>query len=39
MRRLLRYPGTEGNRAGILRLMRLANNPVVRTVAGWFRRG
>jgi beta-glucosidase len=38
MRRLLRYPGTEGNRAGILRLMRLANNPVVRTVAGWFRR-
>jgi beta-glucosidase len=38
MRRLLRYPGTEGNRVGILRLMRIANNPVVRTVAGWFRR-
>jgi beta-glucosidase len=38
MRRLLRYPGTEDSRAGILRLMRLANNPVVRTVAGWFRR-
>ncbi len=38
MRRLLRYPGTEGNRAGILRLMRLGNNPVVRTVAGWFKR-
>jgi beta-glucosidase len=38
MRRLLRYPGTEGNRADILRLMRVANNPVVRTIAGWFRR-
>ena len=38
MRRLLRYPGTEGNRAGILRLMRVGNNPVVRTVAGWFRK-
>ena len=38
MRRLLRYPGTEGSRSDIVRLMRLANNPVVRTVAGWFRR-
>jgi beta-glucosidase len=38
MRRLLRYPGTEGSRADIVRLMRLANIPVVRTVASWFRR-
>jgi beta-glucosidase len=38
MRRLLRYPGTGGTRKQIESLVRVANNPVVRAVAGLFRR-
>jgi hypothetical protein len=35
--RMARFPGTEGL-LGLKRLLPLANNPVVRTVAGWLRR-
>lgn len=35
--RLARFPGAEGM-VRLRRLLPLANNPVIRTVAGWFRR-
>ncbi|MEP6478433.1 MAG: glycoside hydrolase family 3 C-terminal domain-containing protein [Rhodoglobus sp.] len=38
MRRLLRFPGVGGSIGQIRSLMRLANVPVVRSVAGWFGR-
>jgi beta-glucosidase len=35
MRRLLRFPGVDADPGQIRRLVNIANNPVVRTVAGW----
>jgi beta-glucosidase len=38
MRRLMRFPGVGDQLSRIGVLIAVANNPVVRTVAGWFRR-
>ena len=38
MRRLLRYPGLEASQRQLRSLIRVANNPLVRGVAGLFRR-
>lgn len=38
MRRLLQMPGTEGSAAQLRNLIGIANNPVVRGIAGLFRR-
>lgn len=38
MRRLMRFPGVGDSLKRIGTLIRVANNPVVRGVAGWFRR-
>ena len=38
IRRLMRFPGVGDSMRHLPLLLRLANNPVVRTVAGWFQR-
>ncbi len=39
IRRLMRFPGVGDSMKRIGLLLAVANNPVIRTVAGWFRRG
>jgi hypothetical protein len=39
IRRLLRFPGVGEQMRMLPLLLAVANNPVIRTVAGWFRRG
>jgi hypothetical protein len=38
IRRLMRFPGVGDSMKRIGLLLAVANNPVIRTVAGWFRR-